>query len=180
MTGTTSDGGPGREQKTLLRPGRAEGVTAGKTGDRQKWALLAGLDIGAEGDPYLDRLRLVQTPLFGIYLHHIHRPDKDPDPHDHPWSFVSVVLAGGYTETVWPDKTRRFRSADRTRGRWSARRMSRRAAHIITSCDGPLWTLVITGPRRGGWGFWEPAGGGSVQGAFVPWREYMAEHGDTR
>jgi hypothetical protein len=32
---------------------------------RDRWATLSGLDIGADGD--------VQTPLFGLYLHHIHR-----------------------------------------------------------------------------------------------------------
>lgn len=41
---------------------QAEGVVAGKTGDRQRWAFFSGLDVGAEGDPYLDRLRIIQTP----------------------------------------------------------------------------------------------------------------------
>lgn len=58
-----------------------------------RWALLSALDVG-DPDPYLDRLRLVQTPLFGLYLHHIHRPDREPDPHDHPWWFASLVLTG--------------------------------------------------------------------------------------
>jgi hypothetical protein len=72
--------------------------------DNGRWALLSALDVGADGDPYLDRLRIVQTPLFGIYLHHIHRADREPFPHDHPWWFASLVLTGSYSETVWPDK----------------------------------------------------------------------------
>jgi hypothetical protein len=135
---------------------------------RNRWALLSGLDIGADGDPYLDRLRIIQTPLFGVYLHHIHRPDRDPDPHDHPWWFASLVLTGSYEETVWPDK-RGPRGEYRLRSRhpWSLRHVARRSAHIITNVRGPLWTLVLTGPSRGEWGFW-------TQRGYVPWRQYAA------
>jgi hypothetical protein len=137
----------------------------GRAGAR--WAFFDGLDVGADGDPYLDRLRNIQTPWFGLYLHHIHRPDKDPDPHDHPWSFLSLILAGGYTETVWPDKTSLPGDCSlRERPRWSLRGLGRDAAHIITSIRGPLWTLVLTGPRRGDWGFWTAEG-------LVPWRDYI-------
>jgi hypothetical protein len=136
----------------------------------RRWGLLSGIDIGADGDPYLDRLRLIETPWFAVFLHHIHRPDKDPDPHDHPWAFWSCVLCGGYRELVWPDK----RESDmqscliRVRGRFSRARLSRDAAHIITEITGPLWTLVVTGPSAGSesWGFW-------AGGKFVPWRTYI-------
>lgn len=150
------------------RPAAAEQVLAGKAGSDMRWAFLEGMDIGADGDPYLDRLRIVQTPLFGIYLHHIHRPDRDRDPHDHPWSFISLVLAGGYTEQVWRDKLYPSSFRTRERRRWTVARMSRRAAHMITGINGPLWTLVLTGPRRGAWGFWH-------LGEFIPWREYTSQ-----
>jgi hypothetical protein len=164
-----------------VSPAQAEGVVAGKTGDRQRWAFLSGLDVGADGDPYLDRLRIIQTPWFGVYLHHIHRPDKDPDPHDHPWWFTSLVLAGKYQETVWPDKRDPSWRQLRLRPRWSWASTSRRAAHLISSIDGPLWTLVITGPRRADWGFWEkPPGQRAGHAVFVPWREYTARHGGVR
>jgi hypothetical protein len=137
-------------------------ITAGRPG---RWGLLSGIDIGADGDPYLDRLRLLETPWLAVYLHHIHRPDKDPDPHDHPWAFVSLVLCGGYREYVWPDKRDEDRWYERARPRWSLRRLDRRAAHLISEITGPLWTLVVTGPRRGEWGFWQG-------GRFVPWQDY--------
>lgn len=34
------------------------------------------------------------------FLHNIRLPDEGRDHHDHPWSFVSLVLWGGYTENV--------------------------------------------------------------------------------
>lgn len=147
---------------------RETDLARGRPGTR--WAFLEGLDIGADGDPYLDRLRIVQTPWFGIYLHHIHRPDRERDPHDHPWWFASLVLSGGYEETVLPDKRNWRRAVVRRRPRWSLRCMPRRSAHMITSADGLLWTLVLTGPRRADWGFWH-------DGRFTPWREYPTENG---
>jgi hypothetical protein len=132
-----------------------------------RWAFLEGLDVGADGDPYLDRLRIVQTPWFGIYLHHIHRPDRDRDPHDHPWAFASLVLAGAYQEQVWPDKRDLARSVWRIRQRWSLRCIGLGGSHSIKSISGPLWTLVLTGPRRSDWGFWTPDG-------FIGWREYIS------
>ncbi len=138
-----------------------------------RWALLSALDIGADGDPFLDRLRLVQTPWFGIYLHHIHRPDADPYPHDHPWWFASLVLTGGYLEEVWPAARRRQVHGPRQRGRWSLRSLDRAAAHMICHIDGPLWTLVVTGPKRGDWGFWTPHG-------FTSWQDYCTRTTSAR
>ena len=135
---------------------------------RGRWGLLSAIDIGANGDAYLDRLRLVQTPWFAVYLHHIHRPDKDVCPHDHPWAFASLVLCGGYSESFWPDKTVPGDWEWRDRRRWSARRLSRNAAHIITDVRGPLWTLVIAGRDHGDWGFWR-------NGKYIPWREYTSQ-----
>jgi hypothetical protein len=145
-------------------------MTRWKRGDKIRWAFLEGLDIGADNDPYLDRLRIIQTPWFGIYLHHIHRPDREGDPHDHPWWFASLVLAGSYEEDVWPDKTVTFPTwVVRKRGRWSLRSLNRDMAHIITEVNGPLWTLVLVGPRMSDWGFWQ-------EGRCIPFHEYYAEN----
>lgn len=156
---------------------QAETVVTGQPGDRRPWAFFSGFDIGIEGDPYLDRLRIIQTPWFGWYLHKIHRPDLDRDPHDHPWkiplldvAFISIVLCGQYTEVVWPDKRDPGQSCTRTHRRFSAHIMSWNSAHSITRIDGSLWTMVFTGRRhRDGWGFWLL----DKPGTFVPWREYI-------
>ena len=130
------------------------------------WFLFQAEDIGRDGDPYLDRLRIVGTPLFSLYLHRIHRPDAEPDPHDHPWWFASLILTGFYEEATWPDKRNPQACRIRTRTRGSLRVMSRRSAHRITVTHGPLWTLILTGPKRSSWGFWP-------DGQLVPWRDYM-------
>ncbi len=135
--------------------------------DQRGWSFLSGFDIGADGDPYLDRLCIIRSPLLSVYLHHIHRRDTDQDPHDHPWAFVSLVLCGSYTERIWPDKSDPRRTVVRYRPRFSLAALGRSAAHMITSVEGELWTLVVAGPRRGDWGFW-------VRGQYVPWREYLS------
>jgi hypothetical protein len=50
-----------------------------------------------ETRPYLIRWA-INTPFGGVKLHHILRSDEDRDCHDHPWSFLSIVLRGGYWE----------------------------------------------------------------------------------
>lgn len=129
------------------------------------WAFLEGFSVSQGGKPYLDRLRVVQTPLFGVYLHRIHGPDRDRGPHDHPWWFASLVLSGGYSEEVFdrpavPDIWR-----GRERRRWSLRTLRRCQAHRITRVDGVLWTLVVTGRRHDSWRFW-------ISGEPVDWKEY--------
>jgi len=57
-----------------------------------RWAFMQGFQVAQNGRPYLDRLRVLQTPWFSVLLHRIHEPDLDRDPHDHPWPFVSLIL----------------------------------------------------------------------------------------
>lgn len=138
-----------------------------------RWAFMNGFQVRKHDQPYLDRLRLVQTPYFGLFLHRIHMPDSDRDPHDHPWPFWSLILSGGYTERVWANgsKARRgFRndahSVERRHSRWSLHRMPVSRAHKILTVEGRLWTLVLTGRRRRSWGFWTPEGP-------VNWKIYL-------
>jgi hypothetical protein len=114
-------------------------------------------DFGGEDDPYLDRLALIKTPLFTVYLHHIHRPDRGPDPHDHPWElwgFFSLIIAGGYEELVLKDKRDASTAYLRTRARWSLAWLRPGSAHMITEIFGLLWTIVFAGPHIRDWGFW--------------------------
>src|SRR6266478_4256458 len=57
--------------------------------------------------PYLIRYFIYKPRTKGrgrIYLHHIMRSDYDRAMHDHPWSFKSILLWGGYREhTTWTD-----------------------------------------------------------------------------
>lgn len=117
----------------------------------------------ADGD-YLYRLRLIDTPWFGLYIHVIADCDPDPHLHNHPAGFFSLILAGGYTESFkanahagqWTRKHKRF----------SLNRIHHGNFHKITKVDGPVWSLVFRGKRHGSWGF-------LVRGKVVDYTEYL-------
>lgn len=122
-----------------------------------------------DGQVYLDRWGW-RCPLFGVYLHRMTAPDPGIDLHDHPWSFVSVVLRGGYIEEVanvreaatlatyaeaWPATCRR--GVERAWRAGTVHRIRLDEAHRIIKLLRPTtWTLVLTGPNVRGWGFYEP------------------------
>lgn len=139
------------------------------TGPRSpRWSFLGRTRIPClDGRPYLFRLRIVQTPLFGIFLHDIFEPDGDRDPHNHPWAFVSIVLRGSYTEVLYPrpERSKAYRKTQTWR-RWSIHRMGMDSAHRIVRAEPGLKTLILTGPRRSGWGFFTPEG-------YVRWQDYV-------
>lgn len=131
-----------------------------------RWALFSWFEVPDSDHRdrvYLRRLRVIQTPWFGMYVHWIFLPDRDRALHDHPWPFVSWVIRGGYTERVRTKTS----EASRTWSRWSAHRMRSRDAHSIDLIEPGTVTLVLVGRRCREWGFWTSRG-------WVPWRQYVA------
>ncbi len=148
-----------------------------------RYSLWRWTDVTLDGALYLRRLHLIQTPWFAIMLHWILRPDPQPDLHDHPVTFLSLVLRGWYREWVpapaWfpsaPLRVLRNQgSAVRytVTGWWQRREVTRwrlfRPTDRHRICDvspGGCVTLCFAGPVRRSWGFW-------TSGGFVEWREY--------
>lgn len=147
-------------------------IESGAQGQRSpRWALWARLVIPCEnGLVYLARLRIIQTPWFGVYLHDIYEPDADRDPHNHPWSFISIVLRGSYVENVYPEpleNSSRSWAVRKEHKRFSIHAMGRKSAHRITYAAPGLKTLILVGPRRSNWGFFTEDG-------YLTWQEYGA------
>lgn len=125
---------------------------------------------------------IVQTPWGTVRLHHIQAPDPHEEYHDHPWSFVSVVLWGSYVENC-PSRPVRVFVRPPWRFRWATVHVRgplsvafRRATdrHTISWISpGGVWTLVVTGPRVRSWGFHTSRG-------WVPWREHLRRTGWTQ
>lgn len=108
------------------------------------------LEIGRDStDVYMVRYRLVKSPWFSLYLHEFIRGDVDPCLHDHPWRFVTLILAGGYTEHLWGGHTR-YRPAGTLLYRPAKWR------HRVET-DG-AWSLVLVGRRVRRWGFFTRRG----------------------
>lgn len=145
---------------------------------RRRWAFNERFLIGADNPagPMLHRWRLIQTPWFGIYVHFIYREDLDRDPHDHPWTFFSFVLCGGYVEQHWDDARLGGTGEGYLFRSWGKRRSMLRAgrshyfplsaAHRITQVHGKTITLVLVGRKQRDWGFWTDTG-------WVNYRDYL-------
>jgi hypothetical protein len=103
---------------------------------------------------FLERWGLVHERFGGFYLHHIVDADPGFDVHDHPWSFVSIVLRGGYTEEHAADARTPERTLSRTWRAGTLHRMPLNVAHRITAARPGTWTLVFRGPTRRVWGFY--------------------------
>lgn len=120
-----------------------------------------------DGKVYLDRWGF-ECKWAGVYLHRMEAPDPGLDLHDHPWSFLSIVLAGGYTEERADTRyaPTLARVAERMpapgrrgfavrRGALTARLMRLDECHRVVALHAPrVWTLVLRGPRRRPWGFY--------------------------
>lgn len=115
---------------------------------------------------YLRRRTIVGSEGgMSIYVHHIRQPDADRDLHDHPRPFLSLILRGGYTESIRPSWGSVAR--ERRHRRFGVNVMPRGRAHRIESIRPNTTTLLFLGPRRGEWGFWTDRG-------WVYWRTYIA------
>lgn len=120
-------------------------------------------DTGGSG---ADRPRW-QFPI-SIRIHHIAQPDQDRDLHDHPWNARTMILSGWYDEErkgepfhpTWLTKVIRRKAGDTATLKFGE-------FHRITKInDGGVYTMFITGPYRGTWGF-------LVDGVKVQWRKYL-------
>ncbi len=127
-----------------------------------RWCLLRWTDVDpvGKGDVYLTRLHIVQTPWFSIMLHWLRRPDPQPDLHDHPNDFISIVIRGGYTELR--DGPLGHRNKVKITFLNTIRAEDR---HKIVEVERNTTTLVFANAVRREWGFWR-------DDEFISWRKY--------
>ena len=116
------------------------------------------------GALYLDRLRVVSCPWFGLYLHWFRTSDDDCL-HDHPWPFLTIILRGGYWEGT-PGPGRGRATVSRWHGPGSVRVRPARWLHriAIDPAHKPV-TLVLRGRVGRVWGF-------ETRDGWIPWRAY--------
>lgn len=112
--------------------------------------------------PFLVRLELIRAFGWSLKLHVFLRSDHDEELHDHPWSFWSIILAGGYDEiTEKGTITRKAGSFSYRPARWRHR--------VMLKDNKPCATLILTSPVKREWGFWR-------RGKFIPWQQFDSRH----
>lgn len=105
---------------------------------------------------YITRLHIIKTPWFAVMLHWIAKPDPEPDLHDHPVTFLSLILRGGYIERM-PDGYHVRR--------WCNFIRAATHVHAIRMVLPGTLTLCLVGPDVREWGYHTPSG-------WVHWRAY--------
>lgn len=128
---------------------------------------------------YMKRLMILHTPVGGVMLNFISRPDPHPDLHDHPVDFWSFILRGWYWERRYGPNL--LQTTNRYVSRFSGERekqwgngkqryvnrmkASPSIAHTIFKCRPNTITLVFYGQRLREWGYHTPRG-------WVHWKQY--------
>lgn len=103
----------------------------------------------------LIRYYLIDTRWFAVYLHHLHASDEDRALHDHPWSFVTILLTSGYYEHI--EGPQRLTSRRFWRRRFSVLYRPAEWRYRLELVQ-PCGTLVFRWRRRREWGFWTKDG----------------------
>lgn len=111
-----------------------------------RWAIphddIGWRDIGEE----FTRYNVANNRYFRIFIHQMHAPIAPPKCHDHPWSFVTFIVKGGYWETT-----------DGENFTWRAPGsiLYRPAAFAHTVKTNPpehkSWSVVVAGPTVRQW-----------------------------
>ena len=110
-------------------------------------------------EPYLERYYLFLKDRkkfpFNIFLHHFLKGDPD-DVHDHPWSYFTIILKGGYWEFIpqFNSEGKKTCEIGKWRGPGHFRFCKAKSFHRI-ELDPTVqcWTLFMPGPQKREWGF---------------------------
>lgn len=124
-------------------------------------------------EPYLERYYVFLKDRkyfpFNIFVHKFLKSDPD-DLHDHPWSYFTIILKGGYWEWVpqFNESGQMFGQIAKWRKPGHFRFCRARSLHRIEiDEDTPCWTLFIPFIKVRDWGF-------ISRGQWVQWEEYLS------
>jgi len=114
------------------------------------------------GDDYLQRYYVflkdrVSSP-FNIFIHKFLLSDTD-DMHNHPWSYITIILKGGYWEETFVDNDLNKERVKKWCGPGYFQYVDANHIHRITLKDNvDCWTLFIPFSQKQEWGFYKFAG----------------------
>lgn len=98
------------------------------------------------GGAYKTELVIARTPERTEKILWWHADDPRPEPHNHPWDFVSEILHGGYTEDrFWFDGDE-MRSATHTYRAGDINMVARDVFHCVVAVQPGTVTHLTCGP----------------------------------
>lgn len=133
------------------------------------WCFWRWTDVESE---YILRLHVIKSPWFAVCLHWIRKADREPWLHDHPVSFLSLVLRGSYAEIRRTGEDKPRLEVHRW---WNVIRASFYDSHRIIFTRKNTLTLCFMGPKTREWGFHFPMGhDAAVADSWLGWKRYYA------
>jgi hypothetical protein len=132
------------------------------------------------GEDYMHRYYLFLKDRkwfpFNVTLHKIVRSD-DPIMHDHPWSYMTIVLKGGYWEhtPVCNTDGKMLAEFQTWRGPGSIIKRSSGEYHWLELDEnvGPATTLFFMGRQQRDWGFLVQTKKGLHR--WIKWTDYLSD-----
>lgn len=145
-------------------------------------------DKAGSSSVYMIRYIVFKTPLLSLYIHRFLKSDEEV-PHDHPFSFYSYVIKGGYNEYLYDkdnnfnlnisirkEKSLAFRKAEQVH------RVKLDKEYYLAEQNMAPLTVCLIFRRRREWGFWPEHTDYKIKGQkltavkkrhFVDWRQYL-------
>lgn len=127
-----------------------------------------------DNEPYLERyyvfLRDRKRFPFNVFLHKFLKSDPD-DVHDHPWSYATLILKGGYWEWIpqFNSQGDKIGEIAKWRGPGHFRISQANSFHRIELDPAvTAWSLFMPGPKQKDWGF-------LVRNRWIQWEQYLAQ-----
>jgi hypothetical protein len=110
-------------------------------------------------EPYLERYYVFLKDRkyfpFNVFIHKFLKSDPD-DVHDHPWSYATIILKGGYYEWTpnFDLQGAKISETRHWRGPGHFRICPANSYHRVELKAGTdCWTMFMPGPQRREWGF---------------------------
>ena len=123
-------------------------------------------------EPYLERYYVFLKDRtwfpFNVFVHRFLKSDPT-DVHDHPWSYFTLILRGGYWEwiPIFDRQGKRISEVAKWRGAGHWRFSPADSYHRIELDPAvECWSLFMPGPHRKDWGF-------LVRGEWMQWQQYL-------
>jgi hypothetical protein len=125
--------------------------------------------------PLLTVWRFLKIGRLSFCVHKFDQADEDPDCHDHPFHFVTLILKGGYFEEMHHLPFKRvYINRVFPRYRWSLLFRKATCLHRVHMLMGnkPCWTLCIKWDAKCTWGF-------MTKNGWQHWKTYIKNKGLT-
>lgn len=115
----------------------------------------------ALGIAYKTELVVERSEQCTVKINWWHGPDDDRAPHNHPWTFISDIKSGGYTERRWTkDSKGLWVVTEHSYKAGDSNRMPDTVFHMVIHVEPNTTSIMLCGPAKPNneWGYLDKDG----------------------